>query len=938
MGDGSGDASSYIKNQVNVSGTNAQDTRLSLTGVSSQNISGLTIPPNVIAASTSDSDSNGEIDQILVTLSETIIDGSSTLNNTTFTVAGYTVSGTITGSSANDNQVLISLTESGSVDTEKTPNVVLIASKISDGSSALGSNQTFTSTTDGAKPAILSAATGDNNADGTVDRLVLTFSEQVDLSSVDNNNFTLTESASGSSLAISGSYSSSDQTSVTLTLTGVTANNTSLTISPNYNNASGTIKDNSSNEMSFSETVAGIDLAAPALVSASYKDTETPIGNAQVNRIDAVFSETLTSSNYESGDWTFPSNSASLSKSSGTVSGNTVQITVTGAPTNTTVLGTTTIKYTDQGTDNSITDGTNNTATMGSAITVTDGAAPVLLSASYKDSNGDGTVNRIDAVYSENITGSSFFESGDWALPTNSANLTVSSGAFSGSNVQITVGRALANTTALGTTTLKYTSTAVTANSMSDGINPSVNSDVITLTDAALPVIVSAETGDANNDGTVDRLTLTFSEQVDLTNVANANFTLTEIPSGSSAAISGTYSSSNQTSVVLTLTGVTANRTDHTISPKYNDAAGTIIDNALNEMSFSETVTGTDGAAPVLLSADYKDTNANGNVDRIDAKFSEDISSSVFESGDWTFPTNPKSAGVASGVVVGSVVRITVSGVSGSSLGTTTVKYTSNQGTANSVTDGIKPSITSNVITVSADNTAPTVTATNTIDNDADGQIDQILVTFSEAVKDVSSTINNTSFTVAGGYTVSNTTTGSSANDNQLLIILNEKSSADTDETPNVVLRASKIKDASGNVLSSNQTFTETTDGAAPALMSATYKDINGDGTVDRIDALYSEDISSSVFELGDWTLPTNGSGLTVSSAVLSGSTVLVTVGSAPANTTNLSIFHNDKIIQEYISCLDKIFYYIKRCENNDLNINEILNNDVCHTGFKRLN
>ena len=153
---------------------------------------------------------------------------------------------------------------------------------------------------------------------------------------------------------------------------------------------------------------------------------------------------------------------------------------------------------------------------MGSAFTVTDGAAPVLLSASYKDSNGDGTVNRIDAVYSENITGSSFFESGDWTLPTNSENLTVSSGAFSGSDVQITVGRASANTTALGTTTLKYTRTAGTANSMSDGINPSVDSDVITISDAALPVIASAETGDVNNDGTVDRLTLTFSEQVDL--------------------------------------------------------------------------------------------------------------------------------------------------------------------------------------------------------------------------------------------------------------------------------------------------------------------------------------------------------------------------------------------------------------------------------------
>ena len=215
------------------------------------------------------------------------------------------------------------------------------------GNATTGTASATTITYDELLPTLVSAVTGDNNADGTVDRLTLTFSEQVDLSSVDNNNFTLTESASGSSLAISGSYSSNNQTSVTLTLTGVTVNNTSLTIDPNYDDATGTIIDNAGNEMSFSETVTGTDGAAPALVSASYKDTETPIGNAQVDRIDAVFSETLTSSNYEGGDWTFPTNPASLTKSSGAISGNTVQITVTGSPANTTVLGTTTVKYTN---------------------------------------------------------------------------------------------------------------------------------------------------------------------------------------------------------------------------------------------------------------------------------------------------------------------------------------------------------------------------------------------------------------------------------------------------------------------------------------------------------------------------------------------------------------------------------------------------------------
>ncbi|MDB4012855.1 hypothetical protein N9487_01730, partial [Cyclobacteriaceae bacterium] len=184
MGDGSGDATASIKNQVNVSGTDALDTRLDLTGDNDpseliSNISGLTIPPNVIAASTSDSDSNGKIDQILVTLSETITDGSSTLDNTTFTVAGYTVSGTSTGS-ANDNQVLISLTESGSADTGATPNIVLIAGKISDGSNALGYNQTFTGTSDAAVPEILDLAIYDTDFNGLIDKIIVTFSENVD--------------------------------------------------------------------------------------------------------------------------------------------------------------------------------------------------------------------------------------------------------------------------------------------------------------------------------------------------------------------------------------------------------------------------------------------------------------------------------------------------------------------------------------------------------------------------------------------------------------------------------------------------------------------------------------------------------------------------------------------------------------------------------------
>ena len=56
------------------------------------------------------------------------------------------------------------------------------------------------------------------------------------------------------------------------------------------------------------------------------------------------------------------------------------------------------------------------------------------------------------------------------------------------------------------------------------------------------------------------------------------------------------------------------------------------------------------------------------------------------------------------------------------------------------------------------------------------------------------------------------------------------------------------------------------------------------------------------------------------------------------ANTTYLSICHNDKILNDYIKILDKIFKKIKECEKGKIKINTILNYDECHTGFKRLN
>jgi glutamate-1-semialdehyde 2,1-aminomutase len=50
------------------------------------------------------------------------------------------------------------------------------------------------------------------------------------------------------------------------------------------------------------------------------------------------------------------------------------------------------------------------------------------------------------------------------------------------------------------------------------------------------------------------------------------------------------------------------------------------------------------------------------------------------------------------------------------------------------------------------------------------------------------------------------------------------------------------------------------------------------------------------------------------------------------------SIVHEDVYLEKYFSELDKVYRMIKKCENQELNINELLEGPICHSSFKRLN
>ena len=56
------------------------------------------------------------------------------------------------------------------------------------------------------------------------------------------------------------------------------------------------------------------------------------------------------------------------------------------------------------------------------------------------------------------------------------------------------------------------------------------------------------------------------------------------------------------------------------------------------------------------------------------------------------------------------------------------------------------------------------------------------------------------------------------------------------------------------------------------------------------------------------------------------------------SNIIYVSITHDDKSLNNYFEKLDEIFKIIRKCEDEILNIDHLLESEEAHTTFKRLN
>lgn len=266
---------------------------------------------------------------------------------------------------------------------------------------------------------------------------------------------------------------------------------------------------------------------------------------------------------------------------------------------------------------------------------ITDTAQPQYSASATLDNNNDGTVDFVRVTYTEAVTDSTV-AAADFAVgiaDTTAGNLTESFASLTPStgNVTDTANDAVIYVgVAAGTETITakktdYTLKVQQVGAVSDAAavpNALATFTSKTSTDAAKPIIKTVTTDDTDSDGLIDKLTYTWSENVDTDNSAapvSADLPTTLLPDGQSATFgSATISDPAGASAAVVVTGVTGQVTENTaagstaisgdLSAKWVDGAA----NAPHATGGTGNETVVDNAAPVVVSV----TPTDGAVDQ----------------------------------------------------------------------------------------------------------------------------------------------------------------------------------------------------------------------------------------------------------------------------------------------------------------------------------
>ena len=288
---------------------------------------------------------------------------------------------------------------------------------------------------------------------------------------------------------------------------------------------------------------------------------------------------------------------------------------------------------------------------------------------------------------------------------------------------------------------------------------------------------------------------------------------------------------------------------------------------------------------PALVSLQMRDVNANGKIDQVRAVF--DVTLATYTAGltPWTLANVPSNGTLSAVSVSGTTATLTITEGAGAAT------PRSEPSPSRSPRTPTASASTSNRLssfgpTTPTDLAAPVRLTQEMFDDDVDGKIDRALVTFTEALAPFTAPVS--AFTLASVPSAGSLATVTTAGTQATLAITEGAGAASTavgSFTIALATNAAGIRDAAGNL--SSYAAGAPIDRAAPALVTLTLLDNDGDAKVDRVTALFSETLQAYSAGTAPFTLANVPSAGTLSSVSLSAATLTLTLteGAGAADT-----------------------------------------------------
>lgn len=511
-------------------------------------------PPTLVSAAMEDANSDGIVDTVVMTFSQTLNDTPAGTNGFAVDGGGSDEHGTCSSVSANpDGTTTLVLTFTCTEKDTAVDDMSVSLTTNSGVTGAFGDVASFTvnavstpALTDSAPAQLKSFTYQDTDNDGKIDHAFIYFTETIDgenstmapndLAFSNVGDFTGVDFGSSATDAIT-----TDTTGVSVTFgteaSAVDTHEDSGNLAISTQNAF-VIEDKHGNYNSTLGTQPQLDIydnAAPVLKTATYHGV-----GGLISDYIFTFSEPVTSASFLSNnDLVITDHGDFTGEAFGGATTDLITSTVSSldVPLSTQSSGDT---HDDSGTlaiatqaAFSLSDGTNVNDNLGAQpqMTYIDGAAPYLTNVTYLDQNGNGKIDAIQLDFTEHLDGAShlsasdlmFSSVGDFAgaaFGSNSTDMITGEGA---SSVTVPLGTAAGVfDTYDDTETMQVVQNTVTSLDLFDGLNHQTNLNYglgyYDTTDGAAPVVTAVYPGDGSSNKKKDTIiTMTFSEPMETT-------------------------------------------------------------------------------------------------------------------------------------------------------------------------------------------------------------------------------------------------------------------------------------------------------------------------------------------------------------------------------------------------------------------------------------